>query len=191
VVLVGDHNQLPPVGPGNLLRDLVQTHAVPTVVLDKVVRQAGVLKENSTAVLRGEVRKTGEPGASGRRPWYLVDQFTDQWDAQRFLLEMFENVLDERLGFDLVSDVQVLTPTHKGPLGTRDLNRELQRLIQQKLWGVEVPVVPSGCKPKLFPRDKVLQTRNLALFTPRPLPGHEKSSSRRVECGLRRPTHTP
>jgi exodeoxyribonuclease V alpha subunit len=160
VVLVGDHNQLPPVGPGNLLRDLVQTHAVPTVVLDKVVRQAGVLKENSTAVLRGEVRKTSEPGASGRRPWYLVDQFTDQWDAQRFLLEMFENVLGERLGFDLVSDVQVLTPTHKGPLGTRDLNRELQRLIQQKLWGVEVPVVPSGRKPKLFPRDKVIQTRN-------------------------------
>jgi exodeoxyribonuclease V alpha subunit len=160
VVLVGDHNQLPPVGPGNLLRDLVQTRAVPTVVLDKVVRQAGVLKENSTAVLRGEVHKTSEAEASGRRPWYLVDQFTDQWDAQRFLLEMFENVLHERLGFDLVNDVQVLTPTHKGPLGTRDLNRELQRLIQQKLWGVEVPVIPAGRKPKLFPRDKVIQTRN-------------------------------
>jgi exodeoxyribonuclease V alpha subunit len=160
VVLVGDHNQLPPVGPGNLLRDLVQTRAIPTVVLDKVVRQAGVLKENSTAVLRGEVHKTSEAEASGRRPWYLVDQFTDQWDAQRFLLEMFENVLHERLGFDLVNDVQVLTPTHKGPLGTRDLNRELQRLIQQKLWGMEVPVIPAGRKPKLFPRDKVIQTRN-------------------------------
>lgn len=160
VVLVGDHNQLPPVGPGNLLRDLVQTRAIPTVVLDKVVRQAGVLKENSTAVLRGEVHKTSEAEVSGRRPWYLVDQFTDQWDAQRFLLEMFENVLHERLGFDLVNDVQVLTPTHKGPLGTRDLNRELQRLIQQKLWGVEVPVIPAGRKPKLFPRDKVIQTRN-------------------------------
>src|SRR5690606_26172638 len=51
VVLVGDHNQLPPVGPGNLLRDLVQSQMVPTVLLDQVVRQAGILKENSIAVL--------------------------------------------------------------------------------------------------------------------------------------------
>ena len=42
VVLVGDHNQLPPVGPGNLLRDLVQSRMVPTVLLDQVVRQAGI-----------------------------------------------------------------------------------------------------------------------------------------------------
>jgi len=160
VVLVGDHNQLPPIGPGNLLRDLVQSRGVPAVILDKVVRQAGVLKENSIAILNGEVRKTSEPDGPGRRAWYLVDQFTDQWDAQRFLLELFENVLDKRLGFNLVSDVQVLTPTHKGPLGTRDLNRRLQRLIQQKLWGVEVPVVPPGRRPKLLPQDKVIQTRN-------------------------------
>jgi len=160
VVLVGDHNQLPPVGPGNLLRDLIQTGAAPTVILDKVVRQAGVLKENSTAVLRGEVRKTSEPEASGRRAWYLVDQFTDQWDAQRFLLELFESVLRERLGFDLVSDVQVLTPTHKGPLGTRALNEELQRLIQKKLWGVDAPVPKPGRRPKFLVHDKVIQTRN-------------------------------
>ena len=160
VVLVGDHNQLPPIGPGNLLRDLVQSRVVPAVILDKVVRQAGVLKENSIAILNGEVRKTSEPEGPGRRAWYMVDQFSDQWDAQRFLLELFENVLDKRLGFDLVSDVQVLTPTHKGPLGTHDLNRELQRLIQRKLWGVEVPVAPAGRRPKLFPCDKVIQTRN-------------------------------
>lgn len=160
VVLIGDHNQLPPIGPGNLLRDLVQSRVVPAVILDKVVRQAGVLKENSISILNGEVRKTSEPEGPSRRAWYLVDQFTDQWDAQRFLLELFENVLDKRLGFDLISDVQVLTPTHKGPLGTRDLNRELQRLIQCKLWGVEVPVVPAGRRPKLFPHDKVIQTRN-------------------------------
>ena len=61
VVLVGDHNQLPPVGPGNLLRDLIERQPIPTVVLDQVVRQAGVLKENSIAVLSGDVRRTAEP----------------------------------------------------------------------------------------------------------------------------------
>ena len=160
VVLVGDHNQLPPVGPGNLLRDLVQSRMVPTVLLDQVVRQAGILKENSIAVLNGEVRKTSEAEPSGRRAWYVVDQFTDQWDAQRFVLDLFENVLVERLGFDLLADVQLLTPTHKGPLGTRDLNCELQRLVQRRLWNVEAPPTTPGRRPKFLVHDKVIQTRN-------------------------------
>ncbi len=160
VVLVGDHNQLPPVGPGNLLRDLVQSRMVPTVLLDQVVRQAGILKENSIAVLNGEVRKTSDAEPSGRRAWYVVDQFTDQWDAQRFVLDLFENVLVERLGFDLLTDVQLLTPTHKGPLGTRDLNCELQRLVQRRLWNVEAPPTLPGRRPKFLAHDKVIQTRN-------------------------------
>ena len=160
VVLVGDHNQQPPVGPGNLLRDLIEARTVPTVVLDKIVRQAGVLKENSIAVLEGRVRKTSEPGVSGRRAWYLVDQFTDPGDAQRFLLELFETVLAERLRFHLRDDIQLLTPTHKGPLGTRALNVALQRLIQAKLWGVEVPAPKPGRRPRLLVDDKVIQTRN-------------------------------
>ncbi|BBO89849.1 ATP-dependent RecD-like DNA helicase [Desulfosarcina ovata subsp. ovata] len=160
VVLVGDHNQLPPVGPGNMLRDLTQSRAVPMVLLDTVVRQAGVLKENCIAVLSGEVRKTSEPEDSNRRAWYVVDQFTDQTDAQRFLLELFENVLDKRLRYDLREDVQVLTPTHKGPLGTKSLNSELQRLIQKKLWDVEAPVPKPGRRPKFLLHDKVIQTRN-------------------------------
>ena len=99
VVLVGNHNQLPPVGPGNLLRDLINARTVPTVVLDKIVRQAGVLKENSIAVLAGEVRKTSEPEASGRRAWYLVDQFTDPGDAQRFLLSCSRRCSPSGCGF--------------------------------------------------------------------------------------------
>jgi exodeoxyribonuclease V alpha subunit len=160
VVLVGDHNQLPPVGPGNLLRDLVQSRMVPTVLLDQVVRQAGILKENSIAVLNGEVRKTSDAEPSGRRAWYVVDHFTDQWDAQRFVLDLFENVLVERLGFDLLTDVQLLTPTHKGPLGTHELNCELQRLVQRRLWNVEAPPTIPGRRPKFLARDKVIQTRN-------------------------------
>ncbi len=160
VVLVGDHNQLPPVGPGSLLRDLVETRAVPMVVLGQVVRQAGVLKENSIAVLSGKVRKTSEREASGRRAWYLVDQFTDPDDAQRFLLKLFESVLAERLRFHLRDDIQVLTPTHKGPLGTRALNLALQRLIHAKLWGVEAPIPKPGRRLPLLVHDKVIQTRN-------------------------------
>jgi exodeoxyribonuclease V alpha subunit len=160
VVLVGDHNQLPPVGPGNILRDLIDTRAVPTVILDEIVRQAGVLKENSIAILRGEVEKTAPENGTGRRPWYLVDQFTDVWDIQRFVVELFESVLIERLDFDLVQDVQVLTPTRKGPLGVEELNAKLQHVVQDILWGVDVPPPRPGRRPRFLLHDKVIQTRN-------------------------------
>ncbi len=160
VVLVGDHNQLPPVGPGNILRDLIDTKAIPAVILDEIVRQAGVLKENSIAILQGEVRKTASENGGGRRPWYLVDQFTAVEDVQRFLLDLFESVLADRLSLDLIEDVQVLTPTRKGPLGVEALNIELQRLVQRKLWGVEVASPRAGRRPRLLLHDKVIQTRN-------------------------------
>jgi exodeoxyribonuclease V alpha subunit len=160
VVLVGDHNQLPPVGPGNLLRDLVRARAIPTTVLTRIIRQAGVLKENSTAILTGEVRPTSEVQLGARRPWYVIDKFTDRDDVRRMLLLLFDEVLQEKLGYELIRDVQVLTPTHKGPLGTVELNVELQRLLQQKLYGFEVPDMEPGRRPRLHTGDKVIQTKN-------------------------------
>lgn len=160
VVLVGDHNQLPPVGPGNLLRDLIERRPIPTVILDQVVRQAGVLKENSIAVLRGEVRRSAPEDANGRSPWLVVNRLSDVLEAQRHVLELFESVLIERLRFDLLADVQLLTPTRKGPLGVDALNVELQRLVQRKLWGEDVPPPKPGRRPEFLAHDRVIQTRN-------------------------------
>lgn len=160
VVLVGDHNQLPPVGPGNLLRDLIERQPIPTVILDQVVRQAGVLKENSIAVLRGEVRRSAPEGADGRSPWIVVNRLSDVMEAQRHVLELFDSVLVERLRFDLLADVQLLTPTRKGPLGVDALNVELQRLVQRKLWGEDVPPPRPGRRPEFLTHDRVIQTRN-------------------------------
>jgi exodeoxyribonuclease V alpha subunit len=160
VVLVGDHNQLPPVGPGNLLRDLVKSRAIPTTVLTRIIRQAGVLKENSTAILSGEVRPTTNVQNGARRPWYVIDRFSDREDVRQMLLLLFEEVLADRPGYDLVRDVQVLTPTHKGPLGTVELNQALQRLLQKKLHGFDVPEVAPGHRAAFYAGDKVIQTRN-------------------------------
>ncbi|MBI2842687.1 MAG: AAA family ATPase [Armatimonadetes bacterium] len=160
VVLVGDHNQLPPVGPGNILRDLIESRVLPTTVLDDIVRQAGILKENSIAILKGEVPKTPQRDTSARGAWYVADQHTDAERVQRFVLDLFEHTLNEKLGFDILRDVQLLTPTHKGPLGTVELNTKLQRLIQRKLWNYDAPPVQTGRRPKLLVNDKVIQTRN-------------------------------
>ena len=160
VVLVGDHNQLPPVGPGNILRDLIESRVLPTTILDDIVRQAGILKENSMAILKGEVPKTPQRDTSVRGSWYVADQHTDAERVQRFVLDLFEHTLNEKLGFDILRDVQLLTPTHKGPLGTVELNTKLQRLIQRKLWNYDAPPVQPGKRPKLLVNDKVIQTRN-------------------------------
>ncbi len=160
VVLVGDHNQLPPVGPGNLLRDLVRSAAIPTTILTRIIRQAGVLKENSTAILDGEVRPTSDEQVGARRPWYVIDKFSDREDVHRMLLLLFDEVLSNRLGYDLIRDVQVLTPTHKGPLGTAELNVALQQLLQKRLYGLNVPPVDPNRRPPLYAGDKVIQTKN-------------------------------
>lgn len=158
LVLVGDHNQLPPVGPGNVLRDLIERQPIPTIILDEVVRQAGVLKENSIAILRGEVRKS--VSTERDTPWLLFPHNPEATDAQKCVLQMFESMLTEKLGFDLLADVQLLTPTRKGPLGVDALNVELQRLIQKKLWGVNVAPPCVGRRPEFLLHDKVIQTRN-------------------------------
>ncbi len=154
VVLVGDHNQLPPVGPGNVLRDLVQRKLVPMTLLEEVVRQAGVLKENSIAVLSGSVPKTS-PIA-----WYVFNDLDVPEHLARFICDMYREVLAQKLAYDLVADVQVLTPTHKGPMGTRALNIILQRLLQKMLHNVDVATVPEGRRPRPLVHDKVIQTRN-------------------------------
>jgi len=161
VVFVGDHNQLPPVGPGDLLRDLIHTEIVPGVVLTDIVRQAGELRQNSIDVLSGKVAKTSDTTLpSGRRPWYRIDNFTDAWDVRRLVCDLYESVLADKLGYDLIDDVQLLTPKRKDPLGVEELNLELQRLIQKKLHGIDVPVLKPRQRPHFLLHDKVIQRRN-------------------------------
>lgn len=160
VVLVGDHNQLPPVGPGHILRDLVRSSKIPTTILGQIIRQAGQLKENCTAILNGEVRPTAGVESGSRRPWYVIDRFSERDDVLRMLMVLFDEVLSERLGYHLIRDVQVLTPTHNGMLGTVNLNQALQRRVQKKLFGVDVPESSVGHRPIYYAGDKVIQTRN-------------------------------
>ena len=163
VVLVGDPNQLPPVGPGNLLRDLIRRKLVETVELTRIIRQAGVLRENSAAILKSKIAPSiKEPDEHGVFAWNVArpPKFKDAEKAQEYILTLFEEKLHEKLGFDLLSDVQVLTPTHKGALGTVALNLAIQKLVQKKLWGVTTaPPVPNR-RARLYLHDRVIQIRN-------------------------------
>jgi exodeoxyribonuclease V alpha subunit len=157
VVLVGDHNQLPPVGPGNVLRDLITTRVVPVSMLT----EAGILKENCNALLSGRVAGTAaEDGREKIRPWYRLAEFGDPEELEQFVYDLYGTRLQDHLGLDLVRDVQLLTPTRKGLLGVAALNLGLQALIQKKLHGRELPPVPANRRPPLYPGDKVIMRKN-------------------------------
>lgn len=165
VVLVGDHNQLPPVGPGSILRDLIARRPIPTVVLGTVVRQSGPLKDNSIAILNGEVRpsipvaKEDQAQRFDFSPWIVKDAYENPEEARRFVLKLYRELLSERLGYDIVRDVQLLAPMKKGVLGTIELNRRLQVVIQKKLWNVTVKSDPEK-DPPLLEHDRVIQVQN-------------------------------
>lgn len=156
LVLVGDHDQLPSVGPGKVLSDLIHSGGVPVARLTEVYRQAadsGIVR-NAWRIHEGEVPVSSERerAEGGRRDFFLLDR-EDAGDAQRLLVQ----VVAERLpanGFDPHRDVQVLTPMHAGPLGTQALNEILQARLN-----------PTGPELKSGKRifrlgDRVLQTRN-------------------------------
>lgn len=126
LILVGDHNQLPPVGPGNVLRDILKHGLAPATILDRVHRQAGTLKSNSAGVLHGVVAGT----APDKQGWIVVDRFKEAAQIQAYLRDLLKEKLPKHCGYDSLREVQVLTPTHKGPLGTKELNKLLQFLYQ-------------------------------------------------------------
>ena len=160
VVIIGDHNQLPPVGCGNVLRDLINSKIVPTVILKNIVRQAGILKENCISILNGKVQPTPQSPLSAIKPWYVIYKNSDVQNVSDFVLMLYSNILSRRFKLDIINDVQLLTPTRKGPLGVDSLNIELQRLIQKKIFDVDVEPVPQGRRPKFLINDKIIQRKN-------------------------------
>ena len=153
LVMVGDADQLPSVGPGNVFSDLIRSGKVETVFLREVFRQA----ERSAIIRNAHAVNAGEP------PRLQNDQgdfyFLCRRDAQRAVstvVELCQTRLPEKMGIP-VSDIQVLTPTRKGPAGTENLNRLLQEALNPPKPGQ--PEVRWGDRV-YRPGDRVMQTRN-------------------------------
>jgi exodeoxyribonuclease V alpha subunit len=156
VVLVGDVDQLPSVGPGSVLKDLIESGVVPVAVLRKIFRQKAesLIVLNAHKILQGRFLEFVD--AREKRDFDFMAR-----ESEEEILSTIKELLRERiprlLGISLeqtVDAVQVLTPMHRGLLGTIQLNRELQQLFN-----------PSGDALErggslLRVRDKVMQLRN-------------------------------
>lgn len=154
LVLVGDVDQLPSVGPGAFLHDVIESHVVPTVRLNRIFRQseASSIVFNAHAILSGEEPKSDPPEAE--RPEFFVIQKREAEDAAETIRKLVVERIPQRFGLDPWRDIQVLTPMHRGAAGTLALNQLLQRSLNPGQTGIEH-------KQELFlVGDKVMQIKN-------------------------------
>ncbi len=149
LMLVGDADQLPSVGPGAVLHDVIASGRAAVMALDRIFRQGegSLIVGNAHRVRQGQLPETSnKPGED----FYLLPR-QEVTDIVATLIEVVARRLPRSHGFDPIADVQVLVPMHKGPLGTQALNE----LLRQALNPVGA-VVGGGFRAG----DKVLQTRN-------------------------------
>ncbi len=153
VILVGDVDQLPSVGPGQVLADIIDSHSVPVVRLTEVFRQAGQSRiiVNAHRINHGEM-----PDLSGGRDSdFRFVEIDSPEEGAATLLEIVRQHIPASLGLDPVRDIQVLCPMNRGALGARALNLSLQQLLNP---GREPRIERFGSA--FTPGDKVMQIEN-------------------------------
>ncbi len=155
LVLVGDVDQLPSVGPGLVLADLIESDVVPVVRLTEIFRQAAesAIVRNAHRINRGEPPQFAHDG-EGSEDFFGV-RATAPEDAVVKVVELVAERIPQRFGLDPVAEIQVLCPTNRGVVGTRELNRALQaRLNPEPGEQVERGGIQFGVG------DKVMQVEN-------------------------------
>jgi exodeoxyribonuclease V alpha subunit len=153
LVIVGDADQLPSVGPGAFLRDVLDS-GVAAVRLDEIFRQAGESRivQNAHRILRGEMPESAPPDDA--KSDFFVVPTSDPDKAADTLLRVVLERIPERFGLTPGREIQVLTPMHRGPVGTIALNERLQQALNA---GGRVLPHAGG---RLRIGDRVMQTKN-------------------------------
>jgi len=155
-ILVGDVNQLPSVGAGNVLNDIIASAAVPVVTLDKIFRQAKTsqIVVNAHKINQGRVPSVNANQATDpQNDFYFIEQ-EDPEKVLDIILELSKNRIPQRFGFDPVDEIQVLTPMHRGVVGAGNLNHQLQAVLNPGEGGIT-----RGDRTYRV-NDKVMQIRN-------------------------------
>ena len=160
LILVGDVDQLPSVGPGSVLSDMIRCDKIPVARLNEIFRQSSESRIISAAheinqgIIPSELAKSAKNDPHS-------DFFFLSCDEPEETSEKIANLVSQRipdkLGLDPVNDIQVITPMHRGSLGTQSLNRRLQDSLNpanESTFEIE----RFGARYRIG--DKVIQTRN-------------------------------
>ena len=156
MILVGDVYQLPSVGAGSVLNDIIASAVAPVVTLNRIFRQAKTsqIVVNAHKINRGIVPVFDSGNDSEpRNDFYFIDQ-DDPARVLDIIVELCHSRIPRRFGFDPVEDIQVLTPMHRGVVGAGNLNRQLQQALNPGEGGVR------RAEQTFRVNDKVMQVRN-------------------------------
>jgi len=156
LVLVGDVSQLPSVGPGNVLADMIDSGCIPVFALNKIFRQdrQSAIVINAHRVREGELPDFPDSTElDDLSDFYFIEQPDPDRAAARIARLCCEE-LPAKFGLDPVNDIQVLTPMHKGAVGTINLNNLLQKALNRR----PVDMKTTGIAFK--PADKVMHLKN-------------------------------
>ncbi|HTK09844.1 MAG TPA: ATP-dependent RecD-like DNA helicase [Ktedonobacteraceae bacterium] len=153
LLLVGDADQLPSVGPGNVLRDLLRSEALPSVRLLELFRQAQQSKIIVTAH-RINAGQMPELKVEKNSDFFFMHE-DDPLRAQELIQDLVARRLPARYKFNPLTDIQVLSPMYKGPIGVSLLNEKLQERLNPS---ASAEVEWGGYRLRVG--DKVMQTRN-------------------------------
>ncbi|MBT7696031.1 MAG: ATP-dependent RecD-like DNA helicase [Desulfobacterales bacterium] len=156
LILIGDIFQLPSVGPGNVLSDMIRSELIPAYYLKEIFRQA----EESPIILNAHKVRNGElpdlDSASwnnGHSEFYFIEQDKPE-GIVKTIVNLSKKDVPEKFGLDPANDIQILTPMHKGDAGTINLNRELQKALNRN------PVVAESMSNIFRVGDKVMHLKN-------------------------------
>jgi exodeoxyribonuclease V alpha subunit len=154
ILFVGDMDQLPSVGPGNVLRDLIESQVIPVIRLDTIFRQA----EDSYIIVNAHRINNGEMPLFPKdaTDFYLFSE-TDAIKAADWVVDLVSQRVQNKFGFNAIRDIQVLTPMHRGSCGVTELNERLQNALN--------PENPNNAEVRYGSRifrvgDRVMQIRN-------------------------------
>ena len=156
LLLVGDVHQLPSVGPGNVLKDIIASGVVPVVELTEIFRQSAESQIicNAHLINKGEVPPL-ESSKDRLSDFYFIRQ-EDPEKVADLIVDLVKNHIPRRFDLDSVDDIQVLTPMHKGAAGAGNLNLRLQEACNTR--GGEAHIRRGERVYRLY--DKVMQIRN-------------------------------
>lgn len=129
IILIGDHYQLPSVGPGNLLRDLLSIEEISKVELKQIYRQ----NQNSGIIINAHKIKNGELWNFEEETYadFFFIESQENENTLNFILDLISKELPKKYGIDPLNDIQVLTPMKKGLFGAQNLNILLRQLLNK------------------------------------------------------------
>ena len=159
LILVGDSDQLPSVGPGSVLKDLIASEKIETIHLDKIFRQAAKSKIilNAHRVNNGEGFLSKEEQEGLNEDFFFVDE-TNQDKMLEQVISLCTGRLEKYGNYDFFKNIQVLTPTKKGALGTKELNKVLQQYLNPNDKGLLKEKNANGAIYRVG--DRVMQIKN-------------------------------